>query len=94
MHQHRDGINIYLTDTPPKIDTLREAVSLENPEALQQAAHYIKSASANMGALILPGLAKDLENMGRAGNTAGTEEKVDLLEAEFERVRRELEKCL
>jgi len=69
-------------------------VSLKNPKDLQQAAHYIKSASANMGALILPGLAMDLESMGRAGNTIGAAKKVDLLEAEFERVRRELEKCL
>lgn len=90
----RELINIYLTDTPPRIADLREAVSLKNSKDLQQYAHYIKSASANMGALILPGLAKDLESMGRAGNTAGAADKVDLLEAEFERVMRGLEKYL
>ena len=65
-----------------EICTIREAVIREDPEAIFQAAHALKSSSAMIGALALSECAKNLEQMGRRGKV--TENQVKL--AEFDAV--------
>ena len=57
----------------------------------RQAAHSIKSTSNTFGALSLGEMAKELEMMGRVGDLAGAQEKVDRLADEYDWVQQALE---
>ncbi len=58
---------------------------------LKREANNLKSSSANLGALLLSGLFKDLEILGRSGDLQGARELMEKAEAEFGRVRKALE---
>jgi signal transduction histidine kinase/DNA-binding response OmpR family regulator/HPt (histidine-containing phosphotransfer) domain-containing protein len=82
----RKAIRFYLEDAPKLIETLREAVSLADSQALSNAAHSLKSSSANLGAVRLAKLSSDLEKAGRAGATEGAGTLLAETQAEYERV--------
>lgn len=84
-------IDIYLEDTPPRIAALRDAAENGDPAGLKMAAHSLKSSSAGVGALTLSDMSRELEEMGRAGSVSGAAEKAALVEAEYQKVRAELE---
>jgi PAS domain S-box-containing protein len=54
-------VAIYLKDTPTSLDALEQALSDGDPVAIHLAAHTIKSASANIGAVRLSNLCRQLE---------------------------------
>lgn len=58
-------INLYLSDSITLVQQLRDAVASSDSEALRQAAHTLKSSSANLGAVWLASLCKELEHRGR-----------------------------
>jgi HPt (histidine-containing phosphotransfer) domain-containing protein len=80
-------VAIFLSDAPGKLDQLREAVARREMAAVQQLAHALKSSSANIGAMRLSGLARELEVLGRAGTPDGAQRCFDSLAAEYARVR-------
>ncbi|MCT7981207.1 PAS domain S-box protein [Laspinema olomoucense] len=84
-------IGNYLEDAPEKLQEIREAVAQGNPEGLRQAAHSMRSSSANLGALTLANLLKELENLGRAGTTATAQTLLNPVEKEYENVIKALE---
>jgi len=84
-------IGIYLDAAPKLIVDIREAVERRDALRLQRAAHSLKSSSANLGALTLSELCKELESMGRLGQHEGAAHKLDVLEFEFEAVRNALD---
>jgi len=67
-------------------DALEEA----DPNAMADAAHTLKSSSAQVGALKLTALAKEIEARGRSGSLEGAKELVDELMIELESVHEEL----
>ena len=58
-------IHAYLDDTPQQLSTLRHAIAARNSVSLLQAAHRLKSGSANIGAERLARLCRELESTGR-----------------------------
>jgi HPt (histidine-containing phosphotransfer) domain-containing protein len=70
---------------------MREAVEQASPEALFNAAHALKSSSATLGAGSLATLCQELETMGKAGDLEDAPRKAGQLEAEYERVKAELQ---
>ncbi|MBO0348802.1 PAS domain S-box protein [Phormidium pseudopriestleyi FRX01] len=84
-------IGNYLEDAPERLQEIREAVAQDNPEGLRQAAHSMRSSSANLGALTLANLLKELENLGRAGTTATAQTFLNQVEKEYEDVIKALE---
>jgi len=58
-------ISIYLQEAPDIIQELRRAIADEDFETVRRKAHYFKSGSANLGALKLAELCKELEFMGK-----------------------------
>ncbi len=80
-------VNIYLSNSPKLIQTLREAVTEPDATAMQKAAHSLKSSSANMGAMTLSSLCKELEMMGRNNSTENAGKILSEIESEYERVR-------
>ena len=91
-------IKIYLECSPKLVQALRSAVVQErSADAIRQAAHSLKSSSANLGATSVAALCKELEVMGReariadAAATFAEVEKIypllcERLAAELERV--------
>jgi HPt (histidine-containing phosphotransfer) domain-containing protein len=84
-------VETYGSETPQLIARLRYALDVNNADAFRQAAHSIKSTSNTFGALSLGEMARELENLGRAGDLAGAPAKVDRLAAEYDRVQQALE---
>jgi signal transduction histidine kinase/CheY-like chemotaxis protein/HPt (histidine-containing phosphotransfer) domain-containing protein len=62
-------IQSYLKSAPNLMHGVREAVQEQNMDALVKSAHPLKSSSANVGAMDLSVLAKELEFKGRENDT-------------------------
>jgi HPt (histidine-containing phosphotransfer) domain-containing protein len=58
-------IDLYQQSSPAHLRTILDAVSSGNNIALQEASHSLKTASANLGALELAAICKELEDLGR-----------------------------
>jgi CheY-like chemotaxis protein len=84
-------IQVYLTTTPDLLSAMREGVAHRDTEAVRQAAHSLKSASANLGATQLAQMCQALEGQARTGACPESPVEVDALETAFQQVRRELE---
>jgi CheY-like chemotaxis protein len=75
-------INIYLNDSPKLLQTIHEAVNHSDAPSVQRGAHSLKSSSANLGALTLAALCKELEAMGRSNSIESAAEVLSKLEIE------------
>jgi len=89
-------IDIYLEDAPHLLQTMHEAGTANNSNALQHAAHTLKSTSAAIGAIHLASLCQELEHRVREFGyqnigVAQIEEKLTSLEGEYQRVKTTLE---
>lgn len=84
-------IDNYLTEAPQLLQAMRGAVVKGDAAALQQAAHKLRSASANLGATTLSQLCKALEALGCAGTTAEALAGVLQVESVYETVKAALQ---
>jgi len=91
MEVLRKVVELYLSSTPTLLQTLREAESGGDAEKLKAAAHSFKSSSANLGALKLADVCKELETLGRAGSTVGALPLLIQVEEEYRMVREALQ---
>jgi CheY-like chemotaxis protein len=73
-------------ETPPLLQTLRQAVAEGQPEQLKRAAHNLKGSSNNLGARTMAALSAELETIGKSGTIEGAAELVTRLEQEYQRV--------
>jgi CheY-like chemotaxis protein len=80
-------IRVYLDESEPWIGQLGKAVGEADAAAVHQAAHGLKSASANVGALRLSSLCRKLEEMGRVRTMHGAQEILPQVEQEYQAVR-------
>jgi CheY-like chemotaxis protein len=87
-------IQTYLRDTPTRLIAIRDAIGQSDADALRAAAHTMKSSSANLGAMPLSALSKELEALGREGTTAGAADLFRQAAAEYTRVKQALEASL
>ncbi|MFI5337972.1 MAG: Hpt domain-containing protein, partial [Opitutales bacterium] len=74
-------------DTPRRIAELHTALAAKDAPLLTRAAHSIKGASGNFGALPLAAVAQAIEQHGKASAFAEAGAKLPALEAEFARVQ-------
>jgi two-component system, sensor histidine kinase and response regulator len=86
-----DLIDVYLEDTPNRIAQMRGAVGGGETDTLIREAHTLKSSSANVGAMRLSALAKQMEFDWRSGDFAGMAGDVRRFEDEFIQVKAALE---
>jgi HPt (histidine-containing phosphotransfer) domain-containing protein len=84
-------IRIYLTSTPELLTAMRAGMVQRNSEAVRQAAHSLKSASANLGATGLAELCRALESQARGGGCPEPGVELEALETEFQQVHLELQ---
>ena len=80
-------INNYLEDAPQLLQGIRDAIEAGDAQALQQSAHTLRSSSANLGAIHLSNVCKELELMGRNGTTTDAPERMAQVEVECEKVK-------
>ncbi|HYL68968.1 MAG TPA: hybrid sensor histidine kinase/response regulator [Candidatus Limnocylindria bacterium] len=83
-------VKSFLADAPKKISDIRHAVAQKDPAKLASAAHAFKGAAAIFGALQAVAAARNLEAMGKAGNSDAAEKEFQTLESEFARLKSEL----
>jgi two-component system, sensor histidine kinase and response regulator len=83
-------ITIYLQTTPKLLQDLREAVAASDAQAMRKAAHSLKSSSANVGAMKLSDIFKDVEVIGRTGSIQGAAALLKEIESEFQQVEKSL----
>ena len=86
----RKIVDLYLSAAPGQIEQLHAAVQQGDAGAALRAAHGLKSSSANVGALALAACFKELEQMGRAGSTAGMAARLADADNEYTRVAQAL----
>jgi len=80
-------VNLFLEDAPRLVRLLEQASGIPDLEVMREAAHALKSSSANVGALALSAAAKRIELGARAHALDRPAVAVALLIAEFARAR-------
>ena len=80
-------VNLFLEDAPRLIRLLEQASAIPDLEVMREAAHALKSSSANVGALALSAAAKRIELGARSNTLERPAVAVALLIAEFARAR-------
>ncbi len=73
-------------ETPPLLESMRQAVAQGQPEQLKWVAHNLKGSSDNLGARSMAALSAELETIGKNGTVEGAAELVARLEQEYHRV--------
>lgn len=64
----KELLQMFVGDTENSLEQLATAISADNQSAVQELAHYIKGASANVGAVGMSTIAAQLESTAKAGN--------------------------
>ena len=65
MLQHL--LDLFRTDTPLQLERLRAALREGDSQGLAHAAHALKGSAANLGAIHLAALCKEVEDHGESG---------------------------
>lgn len=84
-------INIYLDEFEKLFEALKQAVASGDANALRAAAHSLKSSSANIGAVKMSTLCRDLEDMGRTNSLETAECLLADIVSESDKVRKALD---
>jgi two-component system sensor histidine kinase/response regulator len=87
----RKVISLYLDSTPALIGQLSQAERRGDANALQEAAHSLKSSSANLGAFRLAQYFRELDQIGKSGSTVGAARLLGKVSVEYPRVKAALE---
>jgi len=81
------AVNLYVKDAANHVQAIHDAVARGDAGVVREHAHSLKSASANLGAMTVAALCKDLERMGAVKSLESAGEAARGLAAEFERAR-------
>ncbi|HXV74005.1 MAG TPA: Hpt domain-containing protein, partial [Sphingomonadales bacterium] len=87
-------IELFLADCPALVRRIQEAINGQGAAELRQAAHALKGSVANFAAKGAFEAALELENMGRKGQTEGSAEACQRLEAELESLSAALKRLM
>ena len=78
---------IYFDEAPKLLDALNAASATSDADAIKVAAHTLKSSSAALGATAFSQRCKEIELLGRAGNTADATQSIQHLAAEYQQLK-------
>jgi CheY-like chemotaxis protein len=79
-------IDLFAVDAPRLVAAMREAFASHDADALRQAAHTLKSTSANVGAASLSANCREIEQLARAAEVVAAKARVDGATKELDRV--------
>ncbi|RLJ16013.1 hypothetical protein DJ031_17155 [bacterium endosymbiont of Escarpia laminata] len=83
-------IGIYLNTTPGLMEKMKDTAVNGDADVLYQTAHSLKSSSANLGAMQLTAICKELEAIGREGKIQKAQPLMESLKIEYQKVEMEL----
>ena len=83
----RELIQIYLEDSPARIDEIEQSLKQGDSIRLTRAAHSLKGSSSNFGANQLRALSEQIERIGRTGVLTEVPALVPEVKAEYDRVK-------
>jgi signal transduction histidine kinase/DNA-binding response OmpR family regulator/HPt (histidine-containing phosphotransfer) domain-containing protein len=83
-------IGLYLDNSPKLLQQVRDAVVNADSKAMWQAAHSLKSSSANLGATQVAALCKQIEQRGREQQLEDVAELLQALETHYLQAREAL----
>lgn len=84
-------IDTYLTDAKLRLTLIRNGIATQDYEAVRLAAHSLKGASANLGALALAELCEKLEHDCKMGEYSRFSELIEKIYTEFSLVEHGLQ---
>ncbi|MEA5462336.1 Hpt domain-containing protein [Leptothoe sp. PORK10 BA2] len=87
----KELLQLFAADTENSLSQLAIAISMEDPSAVRSLAHYIKGASANVGAVGMAKIAAQLEALAKSGNltsAASSLRQLQLLHGQVKRMAR------
>jgi len=90
----RELIQIFLEDSPQRVAEISECLESGDALRLTRAAHSLKGSSSNFGALQLRTVSERIEHLGRDGKLGEVPALLPGLQAEFARVKAELDALL
>jgi two-component system, sensor histidine kinase and response regulator len=85
-------IDDYVAGTPKLLDLIRDGFARDDPETIRKAAHTLKSSSANVGALSLADLSRQLEERCRDNAASGAGNMLQRMETLYVLVKDALSK--
>ena len=80
-------IDLFLTQTPGRMENLREGLQCGDAEVVERAAHSLKSTAANLGAVELQEIAARIERTAGEKDLHAVREDVAAIESEVARAR-------
>lgn len=83
-------VDLYIDDAAERVRLTAESFAAGDPEGVGRAAHALKSASANMGALPFSEICDELERLGHEGALTSMGPWVEQLESMYIEVRQAL----
>ncbi len=86
----REIAGLFLEDYPKLVESIREALRLQDAQGLEHASHSLKGAVANFGAEPVYQAALTLERIGRSRDLASAPGAYRVLEGSLQRLEPEL----
>ena len=84
----KELLRMFVDDTEESLNQLAAAISAEQPDAVQEIAHYIKGASANVGAVGMSKTAAQIEMSAKASNLRGVPRSLRQLQTLYREIQR------
>lgn len=83
----KEMIVLYLKETPPIVENIKKGLDSSDKELFTRASHTLKSSSANIGAMRLSEMSKELEMMGKNSSFENARELIALTKQEFQQAK-------
>jgi two-component system sensor histidine kinase/response regulator len=80
-------VQMFVENAQPGLEKMRHALQVNDFATVEQQAHRIKGASANVGVRLMPTVAAQLEQQAREKTLQGAIEQVESLEKQLEQVK-------
>lgn len=80
-------LDTFIADSDERLRLLQGAEQTQDAQAMRHAAHSFKGSCSNMGAKALAESCRELEELARRGDLAGSAELIERVEREFAIVR-------
>ncbi len=86
MELYGEIVEVFLEFQPEQLEAVAQGIAVQDPKAIEQAAHRLKGGLVNIGALQAGEAARVLEEAGRTQQMGGLEEKLKRLRYENKRL--------